>query len=63
MWLTYMQGYKLTKLFMSSSSLAWKILFMFVCLVNKPSLSLSIKQAKLKYNNIFVNKHGQFNYI
>jgi len=40
-----------------------KILFIFICLVNKPSLRLNIKQAKLKYNNIFVNNHDQFNYI
>ena len=37
-----------------------KKLFMFVCLVNKPSsnptLGLIIKPTKLKYNNVLVNK-------
>ena len=58
----------MTKLFMNSSG---KSLFMFVCLANKPKLSISlgstIKQTKLKHNNVFVNKfvtkHAQFNYI
>ena len=46
-----------------------KNIFMFVLLVSKPnsniSLDLTIKQAKLKYNNVFVNrftnKHARFN--
>ena len=42
------------------NSLGKKNLFMFVCLVNKSSLNLTlgliIKRVKLKYNNMFVSK-------
>ena len=51
----------------SSSSARITTCFIFICLVNKsssdPSLSLTTKQVKLKYNNLFVNMRIQLNYI
>ena len=51
----------------SSSAQRKKKLFIFICSVNKPNsipiLDSIIKRAKIKHNNVFVNKKAQINYI